>query len=273
MKFHPQKCKVVSIAHRLPPLMGILPNIQYFYTLGDSPLDYNISEKDLGVDINTKLNFNDQCNRLFSKANQQFGITKRTCYFVNDKNRRRVLYLTLVRSQFEHCSVIWRPLTKTLTDKLENLQKRALKWILFEEYTSYSMSTYILKCRQLNIMPLSDRFDFLDIIFFFKVVRGIVPVELPPYLIPYQENSRLRGSRMDDLCYTSTITPRTTTNALSKSFFYRTHTKWNNIPPEVRQIVNLTDFKTKLAKFMWDVIMSQVDGEVEDSYSIEIECD
>ena len=77
MQFHPQKCKVISIANRHPPLLGILPNIQYHYALGDCTLDYVDSEKDLGVDININLNFNDQCNRLLLKANQQFGLTKR----------------------------------------------------------------------------------------------------------------------------------------------------------------------------------------------------
>ena len=87
MKFHPQKCKVVSVAHRQPPLLGTLPFIQYIYFLGQSPLDYAEKEKDLGVDINSKLNFNDQCERLFSKASQQFGLTKRTCHFVKDFKR------------------------------------------------------------------------------------------------------------------------------------------------------------------------------------------
>ena len=91
MNFHPQKCKVVSIAHRPPPLLGMFPNIQYFYTLGDSPLDYVDSENDLGVDINSNLNFNNQCERVLSKANQQFGLTRRTCYFVNDIKRKRTL--------------------------------------------------------------------------------------------------------------------------------------------------------------------------------------
>ena len=81
MSFHPQKCKVVSVAHRLPPLLGILPNIQYFYMLGENTLEYADNERDLGVDINTKLNFGDQCERLYSKANQQFGLTKRTLLF------------------------------------------------------------------------------------------------------------------------------------------------------------------------------------------------
>ena len=170
MKFHPQKCKVVSIAHHPPPLMGILPDIQYFYALGESPLDYADSEKDLGVDINTKLNFNDQCNRLFSKANQQFGLTKRTCYFVKDIRRRRALYLSLIRSQFEHCSPIWRPCGKTMINKLESLQKSCIKWILSEDYINYnSYDIYIQKCRQVNLLPLVKRFELNDLILFHKI--------------------------------------------------------------------------------------------------------
>ena len=154
MNFHPQKCKVVSVAHRLPPLLGILPLIQYIYYLGESSLDYAESEKDLGVDINSKLNFNDQCERLFSKAYQQFGLTKRTCHFVRDNRRRRALYLSLIRSQFEHCSPVWRPIHKTMIDKLESLQKKCIKWILSEEFLSYtSYDVYLGKCRQVRILP------------------------------------------------------------------------------------------------------------------------
>ena len=127
MNFHPQKCKVISIAYRSPPLLGILPNIQYFYTLGDNPLDYAETEKDLGVDINTKFSFNEQCERLLSKANQQFGLTKRTCFFVNDVTRKRTLYLTLIRSQFEHCAPIWRPYNETMVKKFETFQKKCVK--------------------------------------------------------------------------------------------------------------------------------------------------
>ena len=39
MSFHPQKCKVISVANRLPPLLGILPDIQYFYQLGEAALE------------------------------------------------------------------------------------------------------------------------------------------------------------------------------------------------------------------------------------------
>ena len=92
-------------------------------------LDYTDSEKDLGIFMNSTLNFNEQANFLYGKANQKLGMLKRNCHFVTDTNRRRILYLTLVRSIFEHCPTVWRPRSKAILNKLENLQKRALKWI------------------------------------------------------------------------------------------------------------------------------------------------
>lgn len=110
-------------------------------------------------------------------------------------------------------------------------------------------------------MPLSDRFDFLDLTFFFKVIKGLIPVELPPYIIPYQGNSRLRSSHLDYLCYVSTVTPRTETNQFARSFFYRTLAKWNHIPLEIRELDSLTDFKTKLNISMWSSILRDVSND------------
>jgi endonuclease/exonuclease/phosphatase family metal-dependent hydrolase len=269
MKFHPHKCKVLSVNGKIPnPLLSVLPFTHFTYTLGEDPLDEVSSEKDLGVMVNSPLEWNEQCDQIYSRANQKLGLMKRTCHFVYDQTRRRILYMALVRSQFEHCSVIWRPLTKTKTTKLENLQKRAIKWILFEENISYaSITSYIQKCRHLNILPLAVRFDFLDILFFYKVVTGLVPVELPCYLVPYSGNTRLRHSHLDHLCLVSTVSPRTTTNALAQGFFYRTHTKWNNLPLEVRELATLSEFKAKLLKFLWDNVLSELDEMLDEDYS------
>ncbi len=263
MKFHPSKCEVLSVTGKIPEtlaLLSVLPFYNFVYSLGGELefLEHVDSEKDLGVMVASTLDWAEQCAKVYSKANQKLGMARRNCHFVIDKNRRRVLYLTLVRSQFEHCSVIWRPVTKTLMEKLEGLQKRAIKWILREEYISYTFNTYIQKCRQLNIMPIAKRFDFLDLLFFYKIVKGLVPIELPPYLIQYQGNSRLRNSHLDRFSFVSSIIPRTSTNAFAKSFFFRTHTKWNHIPINIREIDSLTEFKSKLTKHMWENIMSEI---------------
>ena len=264
MNFHPQKCKVVSVAIRPPPLLDILPDIQYFYTLGRDLLDYVVSEKDLGVDINSRFNFSEHCDRILSKANQQFGLTKRTCYFVNDIRRKRALYLTLIRSQFEHCSPIWRPTSDTLISKFENFQKKCLKWILSEECLHYGIKEiYTRKCRQLKLLPLSKRFDFNDLILFYKIVFNIIPVELPSYLHFFDGHSRLRSCHLDELCLVSDLVHKGNIperSQLYKSFFYRTHLLWNNIPLEIRQISRLVIFRTELLKFLWRSIFTEGDS-------------
>ena len=69
MKFHPDKCKVVTIKHRPSPL-AMLPFVAYHYHLGENLLSYAESEKDLGVHINKSFTFNEQCEMsyiLFSR--------------------------------------------------------------------------------------------------------------------------------------------------------------------------------------------------------------
>ena len=60
MKFHPDKCKVVTIKHKLSPL-AMLPFVDYHYHLGENLLANAGSEKDLSVHVNKSFNFNEQC--------------------------------------------------------------------------------------------------------------------------------------------------------------------------------------------------------------------
>ena len=125
MNFNLDKCKVISIRSRQSPL-EMLPFVSYHYHLAGNLLKYADSEKDLGVYINKNFSFTEHCESILIKANQQYGLLTRTCHFVSDTKRRRVLYLTLARSQFNHCSTIWRPTiisNKTLVEKFENFQK------------------------------------------------------------------------------------------------------------------------------------------------------
>ena len=265
MNFHPLKCKVVSVANRPPALLGILPNIQYFYTLGDNTLDYSESEKDLGVDINSNLNFSEQCDRLLSKANQQFGLTKRTCHFVNDTKRKRALFLSLVRSQFEHCSPIWRPLNNTMAEKFECFQKKCIKWILSEEYVHYSHEIYIHKCRQVRLLPLMKRFEFNDLVLLYKIIYKLIPLQLPFYLTFFDGNSRLRSCHLDTLSLVSDIRPKTNAitatnknSPLYKSFFYRAHLLWNTVPFDIRNIKEYSKFRNEIIKFLWKSVLDDL---------------
>lgn len=260
MNFNILKCKVLTVTHR-----AIINPFQY--SLGDKILKYTTCEKDLGVDMTPSLNWTSQCNRLYTKACQKIGLLKRNCHIVNDTIRRRVLYLTLVRSLFQHCSEIWHPTSKSLMNKLECIQKKSIKWILFEEYLSYSdYEVYLKKCKLVNILPLSYHFKLNDIIFLHKVIYKLIPVDLPYYLSMFNGQTRLRNCHFDSLTLISSLHPKTPQNfvadgdrapinAFQRSFFYRTHLNWNTLPLELRIIEQPCIFKKKLTDHFWIEIL------------------
>ena len=149
MKFHPQKCKVLSVT-LTNTVYYILPFDRYTYCLDDIPLDYVETEKDLGVHVTTKLNWKEHVYFLCSKANRMLGLVKRTCEFVKKADQKRIFYLSLVNSQFNHCSQIWRPCSIELLNKIERVQSRAIKWILSEQNATYTSIGYFQKCKTLN---------------------------------------------------------------------------------------------------------------------------
>ena len=239
MKFHPDKCKVLSINGNsvLNNLLHMLPFSKYSYSIGNNIIDYTPDQKDLGVIINENFTWDDHQDMLLNKASQMLGLTKRTCHFVTSPNSKRTLYLTLVRSLFEHVSITWRPVTLTRIHLFERLQKNSMKWILNEQFLSYAdEETYTGKCKQLNILPMYRRFELNDLVFFHKKVHEHLPFKMPHYIIRYNGSSRLRDNRLDSLSYIFNTTyinsnPR---SALYKGFFYRTLYAWNKLDFDTR---------------------------------------
>ena len=190
---------------------------------------------------------------------------KRNCDFVKNSNKRRVLFLAQVRSQFEHCPVVWQPQSKTAFDKLESVQKRGIKWIL-NDITLPSFSSncfYYHTYKQLNILPLKFRFKLKDLTFFHSIFYKKSVVKLPSYLYSFK-GSVLRHCHLDSFSICSSIQPKTpqnlellnTSTGITKSFFYRAHLIWNRLPLELRKIKSKLLFKKQLLDHLWKEILS-----------------
>ena len=144
-----------------------------------------------------------------------------------------------------------------MLDKFENFQKRCVKWILSEEFISYkTTTTYIKRCRQVNILPLKNRFELNDLIFFHKVIYKLIPTDLPSYLSFFSGVSRLRSCHLDSLSLVSTVQPKNVSDAsLNKSCFYRTYSLWNTLPFEIREIRGPSAFKNEVIKYFWKLLL------------------
>ena len=117
MTFHPSKCKALSVTTQ-KNVLDNLPFYTFWYNLGHIDIGYVPSHRDLGEEVTSKLLWGDHCNQLAKQATMKLGLLMRTCHFTRDKRQKRAFYLTIVRSLFEHCSIIWYPQRSTHLRKL-----------------------------------------------------------------------------------------------------------------------------------------------------------
>ena len=73
MRFHPDKCKVLSVSHKKIPWIDILPFAKFPYELDNIILDYVDNERNLGVLIHETLNWELHHNKLTTKVSQLIG--------------------------------------------------------------------------------------------------------------------------------------------------------------------------------------------------------
>ena len=111
-----------------------------FYNRSTSPIDatYHLGQtdissqdhcKDLGIIFSSDLSWSHHYNRISAKAYRQLGLIRRTFSSSVSVRAKKLLYLSLVRSQLTYCSQIWRPhLIKDILS-IEKIQRRATKWL------------------------------------------------------------------------------------------------------------------------------------------------
>ena len=257
MRFHPKKCKVVSICHK-DKLLSVLPFYNFPYFIGDNVLDYCEFENDLGVHIHEKLNWNTQYNDLLSKATQRFNLLRRTCHFVNNKRHKRALYLTMVRSIFEHGNTIWAPTSETIINRFESIQKRAIKWILGEQFYNYTKEYYTQQLMDLDILPLAQKFVYNDMVMFYKIMNNLIPVSLPPYIISRSNTRSCTSGRT--LGIDSDLVNQPIKNVFGRSFFPRCISTWNHLPMATKTSDNINVFITSVKAYLWDTITRGFDN-------------
>ncbi len=84
------------------------------------------------------------------------------------------------------------------------------------------------------------------------MVYEYIPVNLPAYLTWFDGRSRLRKSHLDQLSLVCSLLPKdSSSKLLDKPFFYRTHSAWNALPLELRDIGSISLFKKRLENHLW----------------------
>ena len=181
----------------------------------------------LGVNIDSKLSFDKHISSICSKVNKQLSVVKRFKHLIGDHIKRR-LYNAFILPVFNYCSDVWHFCSKRSKDKLEQLNKQALRTVL------NSNSDYETLLRIIGSVNLESSRVQNMLITTYKTLYGIAPPYLKSLLkVAYN----LRGTLKLNL-------PRVTTTTYGlQSFRYAATQVWNMLPDDIRTSESLIAFK------------------------------
>ena len=161
-------------------------------------------------------------------------------------------YLALVRPRLGYATQVWSPQSIELIRKVEQIQRRATKFVLglpFRCNQSYSNRLIHLK-----LLPICYWHELLDLVFF-KIVTGAVRVN--PSITPQVLITRTtRSNSSPDV--THYVPRKCKTSTFQRSFLDRTIRTWNCLAKHLKLSPNLTmnQFKSVLYKYYLESLSS-----------------
>ena len=148
----------------------------------------SMEEKDLGIIIDNKLNFQNHINKQVNKANQKLGLINRSFKYM-DKDMFLQLFKSLVRPHLEYGSTVWSVANNKEAMIIENVQRRATRLIKEIQHLSYGN-----RLKHLGLPTLQYRRIRADVVKTFKIIKGMDIVKIDT-IFPKNKTATRRGHK------------------------------------------------------------------------------
>ncbi|CAB3983435.1 Hypothetical predicted protein, partial [Paramuricea clavata] len=205
ISFNASKCKVLTVTRK--------SNLLCFdYHLGNTTLVHVRKEKDLGYIITNHLTWDQQVLVEVCKANKMLGLLRRTFPLLTNTKVRRSLYLSLVKCHLDYATHVWSPALTSLKIKIENVQRRAMRWILKQRKGEQSYKERLVTLKSL---PLCYDREVKDLVFFYKAMHGYINLDINNF-VSFVTHGRTRLSEARTL-----KSPSYRTSTFQGSYFNR----------------------------------------------------
>jgi hypothetical protein len=226
MSFNTEKCFIATFGHS---------QHHRSYKILDTLLVRQDQFKDLGVTVNTSLNFKYHVDSVTSKAFSKLGLINKV--FKNkSESSTLTLYKSFVRPQLEYSSVVWCPYTQGSTDKIERVQRRMCRML-----RELKGSSYQNQLKKLNILSLQARRLRNQLITIYKMRRGLINLNFRDFFHVH-ENRTTRGHN----CH---ITPKFAKNNYRLYYFtVSSASLWNKFSQEDIDSPSVETFKSKITR-------------------------
>lgn len=183
------KCSIVSFSRRNVKLI-------HDYSMNGCAISRKESVCDLGVELDSELNFNRHIEKMVAKSNSLFGFIKRISRDLDDPHAIISIYNAFVRSVIEYASVTWQPFYDVHKKRIERIQKKVLRFALRNLGWRGEMPDYKSLCLLVGTETLENRRLTADALFLKDILTGKL---YSPYLLNqvtrYSGRSSLRTVR------------------------------------------------------------------------------
>ena len=227
LEFHPGKCVTLRLSLKKQ-------NENHTYYLGENELENVEETKDLGIIVDHKLKFQKQISAKVNKANQSWGIIKRTFKHMNPYIFKK-LFCAQVRSHLEYAIQFWAPYLRKDINKIESVQRRATKYI-----PGFKNLSYPDRLKKLDLPTLA-----------YRRLRGSM-IEVYKMFHSYDEDvtHKFTTKQTTTRGHSFKIFGKTSNRNHPKhhSFHQRVINPWNSLPAAVVNSQTLNTFKNQLDK-------------------------
>ena len=239
---NPDKTKVLVLGtHKM---LQRLPD-DFYVTLLEKRITPTISARDLGIQLDSTLSFNEHIANTVSTCIASLCQINRVKHLFDPKILENVIS-SLVFSKLYYCSNVWSSTTKKNIEKLQKVQNFAARIITGTQ--KYEHITPILK--QLNWLPVPDMLKYFVGVLTFKCLNGLAPDYLNSYfqerLSLHDRNTRNK-KKLNIPAYRSAAGQRT--------FEYRAVSLWNSLPSNITVHDNCKYFKSNFYNYLLELFL------------------
>ena len=234
LSFHPDKLKKLTITRSEYV-------IERRYHVGDAPVKNVETEVDLGVCIDSELNFDEHRKTRIGKANRMIGAIRRSFQFLDPYTFVK-LYKSMVRCHVETAVPVWFPYLAKDIDAVEAVQKRATKMLAATKGLEYED-----RLRLLKLPTLVYRRHRGDMIELFKMINGMYDQEVLPH---FDMREDIVTSSSDNRGHSKQLFVTQSKKDVRRNFFTkRVAPVWNSLSEEVVSAPSVDSFKKRLDKY------------------------
>jgi len=190
--------------------------------------------RDLGVLVDTALQFSNHCEHICKAAYRQINLIFRALS-TNDLNTLLLAYKTYVRPGLEYAAQVWSPHLVKDIDLVERVQAYYTRRLMYRVGAPSNMS-YSCRLIHFNLESLELRRLYFDLTFLFKMISGEVSLRAGDYF----QFSNLNRNRI--------LIPLTRHETRHSSFFVRVIAPWNSLPEPIVTALSSAAFKVLVRK-------------------------